>query len=73
MWPGCQFKYNNKRITHIGTHGDYIDQSWEKRATDAIGWFTHPKKPANLVSIYFEGQSIIDYGPYSDQVNFFFN
>ncbi|XP_050295199.1 ectonucleotide pyrophosphatase/phosphodiesterase family member 5-like [Anthonomus grandis grandis] len=52
MWPGAIFPYQGKNITWALPFEMGYD--WHKRVDHAIEWITDPKKPANLVMLYFE-------------------
>jgi ectonucleotide pyrophosphatase/phosphodiesterase family protein 5 len=52
MWPGGCYPYQGKNVTHCQNYNPHFD--WFKRVDMVIDWLVHPKKPANLVMLYFE-------------------
>ncbi|XP_044256523.1 ectonucleotide pyrophosphatase/phosphodiesterase family member 5-like isoform X2 [Tribolium madens] len=69
MWPGGCYPYQGKKITHCQDYKHDFD--WFKRIDMAIEWIKDPKKPANLVMLYFDEPDTDGhiYGINSDIVN----
>ncbi|CAG0892027.1 unnamed protein product [Darwinula stevensoni] len=70
MWAGVDFHWgpNGSRPTHFKSYNKSMP--WEERVDLALSWFSHPKKPANLIMFYIEEPDSAGhgYGPDSPQV-----
>ncbi|KAJ8977908.1 hypothetical protein NQ317_012409 [Molorchus minor] len=68
MWPGAIFPYQGKNITYVKEFQP--NYAWNERVDTVISWITNPKKPANLVMLYFEEPDTHGhaFGPNSDTV-----
>lgn len=68
MYPGSNFKYQNRSCTFTEVYKPKYD--FEKRVDVAFLYMQHPKTPANLVMLYFEQPDDAGHkhGPESKQV-----
>lgn len=69
MWPGTDFKYDNKSCHFIEVYNKTIP--FNDRVDKVIEWFTDPITPANLVLLYIEDPDFHAhaFGPESDVIN----
>ncbi|XP_015833868.1 ectonucleotide pyrophosphatase/phosphodiesterase family member 5 isoform X2 [Tribolium castaneum] len=69
MWPGGCYPYQGKQVTYCKDYDHNFD--WFKRVDLVIGWIKDPKKPANLIMLYFDEPDTDGhiYGINSDVVN----
>ncbi|KAK4873421.1 hypothetical protein RN001_015450 [Aquatica leii] len=68
MWPGASFEYQGKEPTYLQKFEP--ESNWFKRVDTVLSWIEDPKKPANLVMLYFEEPDVHGhaYGIKSTQV-----
>ncbi|KAK5640611.1 hypothetical protein RI129_011422 [Pyrocoelia pectoralis] len=52
MWPGSAYEYQGKLPTYLQKFD--TDLNWYKRVDTVLNWIENPKRPANLVMLYFE-------------------
>ncbi|KAK9877191.1 hypothetical protein WA026_016939 [Henosepilachna vigintioctopunctata] len=68
MWPGAIYSYQKKNITY--TQHFNMSMDWNERIDTVITWIQDPKKPANLIMLYFEEPDTHGhvYGPNSEVI-----